>query len=197
MKNKTGKRQMRWIAAVLFLALGVSARAEEQKGAPAGDSMAAAQAEKEKALKNPYPNDFGPGGLDVSKYEPALQEGYKLVQEKCSRCHSASRVLNSQFLELSKEETAALKAKSPELFREKFVWQIEPGIWQRYVRRMMAKPGCSISGEEGKKIWRFVAEDSKKRKTGASAKSWGVQRKKLLADFKASHPEKYKELFGE
>ncbi len=158
-------------------------------------AQSAADAEKEKAMKNPYPNDLGPEKIDVSKYTPEAQAGYKLLLDKCSRCHAPSRPLNSQFVDLKAPEIEALKKSNPEMLKDKTIWQIEDGIWQRYVKRMMAKPGCNISSEEGKKIWKFVVEDSKKRKTGAAAAKWSEHRKKLMADFKAKYPDRYKELF--
>lgn len=165
---------------------------EEKKGAEPASSAAA---EKEKALKNPYPNDLGPDKIDVSKYAPELQEGYKLLLDRCAKCHTPSRPLNSQFLELKEDEMAKMKTASPEIFKDKMVWQVEAGIWQRYVKRMMAKPGCSISPDEGKKIWKFVVEDSKRRKTGVAAAEWKNHRKKLLDDFRTKYPARYKELF--
>ncbi len=157
---------------------------------------AAADAEKEKAMKNPYPNDFGPATVDVSSYSPEAKEGYKLMLDKCAKCHTPSRPLNSQFVDLKADEIAKAKASNPEMFKDKLIWQVEDGIWQRYVKRMMAKPGCNISSDQGKKIWKFIVEDSKKRKTGAAAAAWAAHRRKLLADFKAKYPENYKELFG-
>ncbi len=154
------------------------------------------QAEKEKALKNPYPNDFGPDKVDVSKYSPELQSGYKLMQDKCAKCHTPSRPLNSEFLDLKPEELEAAKKSNPEMFKDKLVWKVESGIWQRYIKRMMAKPGCNISTQEGKKIWQFIVEYSKKNKSGEAAKSWQTQRSKLVADFKTKYPDRYKELFG-
>jgi len=160
-------------------------------------SASAAALEREKAMKNPYPNDFGPDHVDVSKYSPELQAGYKLMIEKCSKCHSASRVLNSQFIDLKEDEIAKLKNDQMDILKNKQIWQVESGIWQRYVKRMMSKPGCNISPDEGKRIWKFVVEDSKIRKTGPATESWRSHRKKLLADFQDKHPDKYKELFGE
>ena len=159
------------------------------------EPASSAQAEKEKALKNPYPNDLGPDKIDASKYTPEQQEGYKLMLDRCSRCHTPSRPLNSQFVDVKPEEMAGLKKSNPEIFRDKLVWQVESGIWQRYIKRMMAKPGCNISDAEGKKIFRFVVADSKKRKTGVGASAWSAHRKKLIADFKAKYPDRYKELF--
>ena len=161
---------------------------------PAGGKTAA-ELEKEKALKNPFPNDLGPDKIDVSKYNAEQQAGYKLMQEKCSRCHTPSRPLNSQFLQIKPEETAAIKAANPEIFKDKLVWQVEADIWQRYVKRMMTKPGCAITEPDAKKIFRFLVEDSKKRKTGAAAKGWADHRRKLVAAFKEKYPARYKELF--
>jgi hypothetical protein len=166
------------------------------------------EAEKAKALKNPYANDFGPASVDVSSYPQEMQQTYKeLFLVRCQRCHQASRPLNSQFVEPSgpKEQHPAIiakwKAEHPEMFQDKLVWQIEgksaagPGIWERYVKKMMSKPGCNITPPEGKKIWQFLCYDSEKRKTGANAANWAEHRRKLLADFKAKYPDRYRELY--
>src|SRR5262249_52611585 len=98
-------------------------------------------------------------------------------------------------------KVAAWKQSNPEMFQDKNVWLIEPwtsgkpGVWERYVKKMMSKPGCNISPDEGKKIWQFLTYDSEKRKTGANAAKWAEHRRKLLADFKASHAARYRELF--
>ena len=160
-----------------------------------GGGKTAAELEKEKALKNPYPNDLGPDKIDVSKYGAEQQAGYKLLQEKCSRCHTPSRPLNSQFLQLKLEEQAQMKQSNPEIFKDKLVWQVETDVWQRYVKRMMTKPGCGIADADGKKIFRFLVEDSKRRKTGAAAKGWAEHRRKLLAQLREKNPARYKELF--
>ncbi len=166
------------------------------------------EAEKAKALKSPYANDFGPASIDVSSYSQEMQDTYKnIFLVKCQRCHQVSRPLNSQFVEPSapKEQHASViskwKAEHPEMFKEKLVWQIEgktasgPGVWERYVKKMMSKPGCNISPPEGKKIWQFLTYDSEKRKTGANAAQWAEHRRKLLAGFKAKYPDRYRELY--
>jgi hypothetical protein len=166
------------------------------------------EAEKAKALANPYPNDFGPTSIDVSSYPPDIQNTYKnIFLVKCQRCHQSSRPLNSQFVEPSGDKKghaakiAAWKTSNPEMFKDKLVWQVEgwtpsqPGIWERYVKKMMSKPGCNISQDEGKKVWQFLTYDSEKRKTGANAAKWAEHRKKLLADFKTKYPARYRELF--
>lgn len=160
------------------------------------------EAEKAKALANPYPNDFGPATIDVSSYPPEIQDTYNnLFLMRCSRCHQPSRPLNSQFLEPygSREDKtrklAEWQQKYPDIFKDRLVWQPEEHVWERYVKKMMAKPGCNIAPPEGKKIWQFLTYDSEHRKTGANAEKWAAHRRKLLTDFKASHPARYKELF--
>ena len=62
---------------------------------------------------------------------------------------------------------------------------------------MMSKPGCPVKGDDGKKIWEFLAYDSKARKTGANAGAWAKQRRKLVHEFAEHHPTAYKKLFGD
>lgn len=159
----------------------------------------AAELEKEKALQNPYSNDFGPESIDVNGYPKQHQEGYKLLLSRCAQCHSAARPLNSRFVEpdvaKGKKESAVaeLKKSQPDLFKDPAAWQVESNIWERYVKRMMAKPGCKIEKAEGKKIWEFLVYDGK-RKVGANAKSWKAHREKLVNELKTKKPERYKEL---
>ena len=166
------------------------------------DDKSSFEAEKAKALQNPYANDFGPATLDVSGYPADKQAGYKVLQAKCSKCHTPSRPLNSQFIEPSgkdlaerEKKVADLKKSNPEMFKDKNVFQVEPDIWQRYVKRMMAKPGCEITKDEGKKVWDFLVYDSNQRKLGANKEAWAKHRRALLDDFKQKNPARYKELY--
>ncbi|MBI4349105.1 MAG: hypothetical protein HY553_19865 [Elusimicrobia bacterium] len=172
----------------LIGALAASAGATEKKekgGAP----------ESSTASSDLYPNDFGPAELDVSEYPKAIREGYKLTVFKCAACHTAARPLNSQFLELTKEEEEQFKKDNPDVYKDKRLVHIEDQIWKRYVKRMMSKPGCPVKGDDGKKIWQFLAHDSKSRKTGKNAGEWAAHRKKLLDDFKKNHKDAYQRLF--
>ncbi len=188
-------------AAVLGIFTGAGRLALADEG-----GKSAAELEKEKAKRDPYPNDLGPEKLDdayVKTLSAANQEGYKLLLTKCSKCHSSARPLNSQFVEApgktSAEREANLgkwKAAHPEMFKEKEIYQPESDIWSRYVKRMMAKPGCDIAKEDGKKIWGFLAQDSVNRKTGDKAASWKEHRAKLIKEFKEKYPARYKEIFG-
>ncbi len=82
--------------------------------------------------------DKGPATIDVSKYSPEMQAGYKAFAAKCSKCHTLARAVNCDF---------ALEEE-----------------WERYVKRMMRKPGSEIGSAEGKQIFEFLAYDSKARK---------------------------------
>ena len=167
--------------------------------APASVEKTPAQSEKEKALASPYPNDLGPDRLPeatLASYPADIRKGYELLVVKCAQCHAPSRPLNSRFVELEGKDSAvaALKAKSPELFSAPEVRQIEGAIWNRYVKRMMSKPGCEIAPAEGKAIWRFLVHDGERRKLGTNAQAWETHRRKLIAEFKAKHPRRYEEL---
>ncbi|MBI3291205.1 MAG: hypothetical protein HYZ73_00090 [Elusimicrobia bacterium] len=177
----------------VFVGVGLSMRVGDVAKAA---EKTAAELEKEKALQNPYANDLGPTTIDISKYSAELQEGYRYLQKRCAQCHTPARPLNSQFLELKPEEIAEWKAKQPDVFQAPFVWQPESGVWQRYVKRMMGKPGCEVQQNEGKVIWKFLVYDSKTRKLGANKDKWAAHRKQLLAQCKEKYPKRYEELYG-
>jgi len=180
------------VSTFAFAAVTLAPYAEDKK-------KTAAELEKEKALQNPYPNDFGPDTIDVSAYPKNHQDGYKLLKVRCAQCHSAARPLNSRFVEpdvaKDKKEAAVadLKKSQPDLFKDGSSWQVEASIWERYVKRMMAKPGCKIEKAEGKKIWEFLVYDGK-RKIGANAAKWKAHRQKLIDELKTKKPERHKEL---
>ncbi|UPT75686.1 MAG: hypothetical protein M0D55_08455 [Elusimicrobiota bacterium] len=134
-------------------------------------AVPAAQTEKDKALANPYPNDLGPETLPdslLATYDADKKKGYELMRARCSQCHTSARPLNSRFE--------------------------DSDVWNRYVKRMMNKPGCVMTKAEAKQIWQFLVYDSDKRKKGAQAAAWKAHRAKLVADFKAQHPKRYDEL---
>ena len=143
----------------------------------------------------PFPNDAGPEQIDVSKYSADAQANYRLFVRQCSQCHSLARPINSQFLELSPEEQTAARAKAPDLFKNDQIWHVEEHVWSRFVKRMMAKPGANIQGEEAKRIWQFLASDSRARKMGDSQDMWRLHRQKLLEDFKKKFARRFEEIF--
>jgi hypothetical protein len=175
---------------------------------PSNENTTSFALERAKAQRNPYANDFGPTTVDVSSYPPDIQAAYKdILQVKCQRCHTAARPLNSQYVEPfgpKSEHDAKIakwKKEMPEIFKDRWVWQIEGaagakgGVWEQYVRKMSAKPGCDIDRDQQREVWRFLTYDSEHRKTGANAAAWAAHRRKLLADFKKSHPDRYRELY--
>jgi len=166
---------------------------------------AAEMSEKEKALASPYPNDLGPNSLPeetLKAYPANVQAGYKLLTVRCAQCHQPARPLNSRFVEPeggmddAKQQASldAMKKANPEMFKDLTIWQPEVKIWNRYVKRMMNKPGCNIEKSEGKKIWEFLEYDGAHRKTGANAAKWAEHRKKLVEEFKTKYPKRYEEL---
>jgi len=164
------------ITAFLFAACSKPAEpVKPAEPAPATPAAVAApaveQSEKDKALANPYPNDLGPATLPeatLASYPADLRKGYELMITRCAQCHTPSRPLNSRF--------------------------DDSDTWNRYVKRMMNKPGCNIAKAEGKAIWQFLSYDSDKRKKGANAESWMALRSKLVAEFQTKHPARYAEL---
>lgn len=83
------------------------------------------------------PQDKGPAKIDVSKYPAEQQKAYKVFSEKCSKCHTIARPINTT---MTREE------------------------WERYVKRMMHKPNSGISNSQGKEIFDFLAYDQQSRK---------------------------------
>jgi mono/diheme cytochrome c family protein len=83
------------------------------------------------------PQDKGPDKINVSAYPPDQQKGYKVFLDKCSKCHTIARPINTIMT-------------LPE--------------WSRYVKRMMHKPNSGISDSQGKTIYEFLAYDEENRK---------------------------------
>jgi len=83
------------------------------------------------------PQDKGPSKVDVSSYPAEQQKDYKLFENKCAKCHTIARPINTS---MSKPE------------------------WERYVKRMMHKPNSGISDSQGKDIFEFLAYDQTMRK---------------------------------
>ncbi len=73
--------------------------------------------------------DKGDESIDVSSYPELMQKNYDVFFKKCSKCHTLARPINTDFT-LEK--------------------------WERYVKRMMRKPGSGITKSTGKKIYEFL-----------------------------------------
>lgn len=199
---------MKKLFAVSIVALVVGAL-----GSAAFAEKSAADLEKEKALANPYAADLGPASIDWKAYpggKPSgdILKGYNLLiaDNKCGGCHSPARPLNHSFAETwgdGKEGRGktleSLKKTRPELFDDPNIWHVEASIWQRYVKRMMSKPGCQVTKDDGKYIWMFLNHDSKVRRIGTTKEQgakWKMHREALLKEFKGKHPKRYDELYG-
>jgi len=83
------------------------------------------------------PQDKGPDKINVSAYPPDQQKGYKVFADKCAKCHTLARPINTT---MSKDD------------------------WSRYVKRMMHKPNSGISDAQGKTIFEFLAYEQDNRK---------------------------------
>jgi hypothetical protein len=141
-----------------------------------------------------FPNDLGSPEIDVSGYPKEMRQSYKVFAFKCAACHTIARPINSQFLELTEDEIKKAKTDDPELFKDDKIIHPEPMVWNRYVKRMMSKPGCPV-GAAGKQIYEFLVFDSKTRKTGDNGKAFRENRAHLLKDFKEKYPDAYKSVF--
>ena len=83
------------------------------------------------------PQDKGSDKVNVASYPAEQQKNYKVFVEKCSKCHTIARPINTTMT-------------APE--------------WSRYVKRMMHKPNSGISDSQGKAIYEFLAYDQQARK---------------------------------
>jgi mono/diheme cytochrome c family protein len=83
------------------------------------------------------PQDKGSDKINVSSYPADQQKGYKVFTDKCAKCHTIARPINTT---MTKDE------------------------WSRYVKRMMHKPNSGISDAQGKAIYEFLAYDQETRK---------------------------------
>lgn len=103
-----------------------------------GAGAAAVRAEDEAAPEKTFEADKGPETIDVSKYPKEQQENYKVFFEKCSKCHTLARPINSQY---------AL-----------------PEEWTAYVDKMRHKKRSGIDEDSQKTITAFLIYDSSVRK---------------------------------
>jgi hypothetical protein len=83
------------------------------------------------------PQDKGSDKVNISSYPAEMQKNYKVFTDKCAKCHTIARPINTA---MTKDE------------------------WARYVKRMMHKPNSGISDTQGKAIYEFLAYDQENRK---------------------------------
>lgn len=150
----------------------------------------------------PYANDVGVTSVDVSKYPADVQEGYRLMMGKCSKCHVGHRSLNSEKVQLNgseaeqKEQIAkGVVSKLPE-GDNALIWSVEPNVVKKMVMRMMNKDGSGISKDEAAKIYKFLVHDGQQRKLG-KPEEWVKARRAMLEKFKAENPKAYEEIYAQ
>jgi len=94
----------------------------------------------EEASKKVFAADKGPDKLDVSKYPKEIKESYQVFAQKCVKCHTLARPINTDMTNQG---------------------------WKMYIKRMMNKPDSGISPKVGKTIYQFLkfrqAEKDKNR----------------------------------
>jgi len=79
-------------------------------------------------------------GLDATGVAPEERADYAVYAERCSKCHSLARSLNSGIT--------------------------DDGFWRMYVERMRRQPGSGITQEDTVAILRFLHWYSQKQKAG-------------------------------
>jgi hypothetical protein len=93
-------------------------------------------------------------------------------------------------LELDPAGEAGLRREHPELFKEPGLVEIAPDAWKKEVTRIKNRPPCcgacpQLTMAQARALWRFLAYDSLRRKTGPNAAAWAESRKQLLAQHAA------------
>jgi hypothetical protein len=73
--------------------------------------------------------DAGPDKIDVSTYPPEQKARYGIFQQKCSKCHSVARAVNSRFTATE---------------------------WKRYIKRMVRRPNAGVTDEQAEDIFEFL-----------------------------------------
>jgi hypothetical protein len=87
-------------------------------------------------------------GLDVNSLPPDVRDDYAVFAQRCSKCHSLSRPLNSG---IDDDE-----------------------YWIRYVARMRLQPGSGISRDDVAVILRFLRYFSADLRSKKAARSQGA-----------------------
>ena len=125
------------MALAVVLALDVAAAVPPIASAPpAPDPDAAADEFKV------FDADLGRAWIDVSAYPPEQQKAYALFAQKCSKCHTLARPVNTG---------------------------LAAGDWSAYVNRMSRKAGSGISPKDGETILAFLLFDAERRVRAAVA----------------------------
>lgn len=92
--------------------------------------------------------DRGPARIDISAYPRLQRENYLIFADKCSRCHSLARPINAPY--------------------------VLPEDWERYVKKMMRKPGSGLDPKSAKRVYEFLTFDASVRKKALLEKKRGA-----------------------
>lgn len=137
-----------------------------------------------------YPEDLGPGEIDVSDYPAQHQETYRTIfLSVFDFLKQTSRVVNSPLIEMDPAFEESERRGNPGLFGVPEVFLVTKDGWKKYVTEIQRRPPCCgacpvLSKKEAKALWQFLVYDSIRRKTGPKAQAWAAHRKALLARFK-------------
>jgi hypothetical protein len=152
--------------------------------------VSASAATPRPALPPELPEDLGPAVIDVSSYPAEYQVTYRQIFLPVFGFlrGGPARVLNSPLIETDPEGASTLRREHPELFSDPRIAQVAPDAWRREVMRVKNRPPCCgacpiLSKEDARALWRFLAYDSLRRKTGANAMAWVEQRRRLIQRF--------------
>lgn len=136
------------------------------------------------------PEDLGPATIDVSDYPAEQQETYRKIFLPVYGFlrGGAARALNGPLLELDPAGEAALRREHPELFADARLVTVAPDAWRKEVMRVKNRPPCCgacpvLTMEDAKALWKFLAYDSVRRKTGPQAPDWAAHRRELIERF--------------
>ncbi len=105
-------------------------------GLPAVPDSRAQSAPADSTEMRVFEADLGPAWIDVSAYPPAQQKAYALFAQRCCKCHTLARPVNST---------------------------LKPEDWDAYVQRMSRKPGSGISPADAGVIRDFLVFDGTRR----------------------------------
>lgn len=141
------KRSVLWTTILISLALVFASPFSQISAQTTSDKKGEKSEDKEatgEESKKEFPWDKGPATIDVSKYPEEQQANYKVFAQKCAKCHTLARAINSPYA-LPKE-------------------------WGTYIDKMKKKKRSGLDAKSAKAIVNFVIYDSSVRKKDLIAK---------------------------
>ncbi|MDD5303106.1 MAG: hypothetical protein PHS14_08340 [Elusimicrobia bacterium] len=151
------------------------------------------------APKSPpeYPEDLGPTAIDVSAYPPEQQRAYQdiFLPVYAVIRGGAARAINSPLIEIDAAGEAAERRAHPEIAGDPRLVSYTRGGWRSEVLHVKNRPRCCgacpfLTRADAEALRHFLVYDSLRRKTGAAAGRWAVQRRDLIRRFAETRMEK-------